>query len=580
MDSTKEEPVQPTLEEDTTSEEQGTEAQKTLDALEAIPEVMEKLADDNTQYDLHVQLIDLLKKAGLQDELEQARMNMHDIYPMSEALWLDWIQDTKKEANTVEGKTKLFQLHSLAQEDYVSITIWKDYVDFVLEDFYQGFTDDITTLDETVEDYIDNIRQDLLTAVRATSSHVKQSQMVWKPYSEFELSILERFKQDEDQLRRVKKMYLDRLAVLHIDCEDTFQAYSSFVTQYHNQEYEASMVEANKIYAKIKKAAEERDYYELQLTSTGYALDAFYQYIDYELTTKNMFALNHVRSLYERAIVYYCTDPSLWDDYILFLIERARIQAYLETTCTRAVRNCPWSGILWAHLARTYESGNKSTDQIQNIFDRALASKPVLSSIEDLVTVLLAKCDYARRKIDWEDLDEEAIIDLKVAFEESLEYVTEAFPDSGDPYYRIEKYYAFISLKRFGDVEKARELWEDVVDRHGLDTEAWIQFIQFERDQGNYERCTSLFKQAIQKKIDNPARLMDIWSTIEHEIGTLGSYEEALVRINRKQKILSRQWQSQYVKEEDTQEKKIMDREKEECASNCSKTKSKREKAK
>lgn len=157
-----------------------------------------------------------------------------------------------------------------------------------------------------------------MKAVRAASAHVKQSQEVWKLYSEFELNILGRFK-TEDQLARVKKMYLDRLAVLHIDCEDTFNAYSSFISNYENFSYEESMVHANKIYAKTKVAAEDRDYYELQLTSTGYALDSFYKYIEHEKTTKLMFSLNHVRALYERAILIYCTDPGLWNDYILFL---------------------------------------------------------------------------------------------------------------------------------------------------------------------------------------------------------------------------------------------------------------------
>lgn len=115
-------------------------------------------------------------------------------------------------------------------------------------------------------------------------------------------------------------MYLDRLATLHLDCESTFSAYSTFISTYDNSNYEDTMVKANKIYAKTKKAAEERDRYELQLDSTGYSLDAFNQYIEYEKRTKVMFSLIHVRSIYERAIVYYCTDPTLWDDYILFLV--------------------------------------------------------------------------------------------------------------------------------------------------------------------------------------------------------------------------------------------------------------------
>ncbi|CAO0790192.1 unnamed protein product [Mucor circinelloides] len=528
-----------------TAEEQ--EGQKTMQAYDELLEIKEKLVEDNTQYELHVKYIELLKKLDLQDQLEEARVAMHDIYPLTEALWLDWINDVKKDTS-VEGQIKLLSLYNHAEQDYLSINIWKDYVGYILDKFHQGFSEDIVDQDESVSEFIEQTRQDLLKAVRATTAHVKSSQEIWKPYSEFELEILERFK-DADQLNRVRKMYLDRLATLHINCEDTFSAYSTFVSNYDNSNYEDTMVKANKIYAKTKKAAEERDQYEMQLVSTGYSLDAFNQYIEHEKRTKNMHSLVYVRSIYERALVYYCTDPALWDDYILFLIEQAKVQVFLETTCLRAIRNCPWSGTLWAHLARLMEFGNKEDDQIDDIFDRALSSKLLLSSMEDLVAILLAKCDFKRRKIDWEDPDDDEVMDLRVAFEESLQYISEAFPDSGDPFYRIDKYYAYISAKRLGDMDKAKEIWQNVVEQHGLNTEAWIDYIMFERDQGHYEKCESLFKQAIQKNIDNPARLISVWSSVEHEIGTLASYETSLVKINQKSKILARQWQTQSQKQ-------------------------------
>lgn len=298
--------------------------------------------EDNTQYELHVKYIELLKKLDLQDQLEEARVAMHDIYPLTEALWLDWINDVKKDTS-VEGQIKLLSLYNHAEQDYlckcvsnvlivvslvshtvniyIAINIWKDYVGYILDKFHQGFSEDIVDQDESVSEFIEQTRQDLLKAVRATTAHVKSSQEIWKPYSEFELEILERFK-DADQLNRVRKMYLDRLATLHINCEDTFSAYSTFVSNYDNSNYEDTMVKANKIYAKTKKAAEERDQYEMQLVSTGYSLDAFNQYIEHEKRTKNMHSLVYVRSIYERALVYYCTDPALWDDYILFLVCR------------------------------------------------------------------------------------------------------------------------------------------------------------------------------------------------------------------------------------------------------------------
>lgn len=96
------------------------------------------MEQDNSQYELHVELIALLKQLQLHDQLETARLAMHDIYPMTEgiyqsrtlyrqyahifffvALWLDWIQDAKKQADTVNGQIKLLQLYDQAEQDYL-----------------------------------------------------------------------------------------------------------------------------------------------------------------------------------------------------------------------------------------------------------------------------------------------------------------------------------------------------------------------------------------------------------------------------------------------------------------------------
>ncbi|KAI9487192.1 MAG: hypothetical protein EXX96DRAFT_69472 [Benjaminiella poitrasii] len=342
-------------------DEKTKEAEDTMRAYDELLELQEKLTEDNSLYDVHIRFIELLKQLELPDQLEVARISMHDVFPLSEALWLDWINDTKKEANTPEGETKLFKLYNEAQEDYQSIVIWKDYVDYVLQKFNDQLSDN-GKMNE--DDWIDETRERLLKAVQATQYNIKQSQQIWKPYSEFELAILDRHEDDEDQLVRIRKMYLNRLAILHLEYEDTFSAYSNFISNYDNANYEQTMVEANKIYAKTKTAAEERDVFELQLADSGYSLNSFYEYIEREKRSRNMSSLNNVRSLYERAIIYYCTDANLWNDYILFLIEKARVQSFLESICLRAIRNCPWSGILWAHLARLLESGGKADEQI------------------------------------------------------------------------------------------------------------------------------------------------------------------------------------------------------------------------
>ncbi|CAO3625441.1 unnamed protein product [Cunninghamella echinulata] len=547
---------------ETMNSEEHSNTESSLEALEAIPTTMEQLAADNTNYELHIKLIDLLKQVEMNEQLESAREAMHDIYPLSEQMWLDWINDTKKEADTEEGESKLRNLYEEAEKDYLSIPIWESYEDFILDKFNTLWNQQEDKQNPELENLIETTREDLLKAVRATTYHVAKSHVIWNKYIEFEINLLESNK-SEEQFEKIKKLYLDRLGVLHIACEETFSHYSQFISNHDNNNYETSLVEANKIYSTTKSAAEDRDYFEQYLKDNNYSLDAFYQYIENEKVAKKMKSLNNVRNLYERAISYYCTDVGLWEDYICFMMEDAHVLAFLQPLALRAVRNCPWSGLLWSHLARFMEAANAPQEQIIDLFDRALTNKSLLSSLEDLVSLLLSKCDYFRRSLDWQQIgsdddDErnEALVDLRVAFEEALAYISEAFPKEGDPYYRIEKYYARMEGKHFRNFEKARQLWEDVIKKHGKNSEAWLNYIEFERSLGTANNTESLFKRAMSKNMDYPERIISAWTSVVHEEGSIASLETSIIRINKKSKLLTRQWQTALAEQEALEEEK------------------------
>ncbi|KAG2225828.1 hypothetical protein INT45_007072, partial [Circinella minor] len=346
---------------------------------------------------------------------------------------------------------------------------------------------------------------------------------------------------------------------IYIASEETFNNYSTFNTNFDNQNYEESMLKANKLYSKIKAAAEVRDQFELQLKQSNNALEDFYAYIGYEKSAWDKYSLNHTRNLYERAVTIYCTDVGLWDNYITFLLEHVRLPAFLQSIEYRAIRNCPWSGILWAHYARGLEANNADKEVVIGCFDTALSNKNLLSSLEDMVILLRAKCDYLRRLIDWSDLvttnmliiilinstaSEEYITDLRIAFEEALMYLNERFPRTPDPYYRIERYYAFVEHQLLDNEEKAREIWEERVNKRlGRSTDAWLSYIEFERSCGNIQKCQSLYKQAIIKNLDDPQRLTNVWLNMVHEIGTMDMLQDALVKVKQKENALLHQWQ-------------------------------------
>ena len=61
--------------------------------------------------------------------------------------------------------------------------------------------------------------------------------------------------------------YLMKFWNIFAASEETFNDFSTFNTNFDNQNYEESMLKANKLYSKTKAAAEVRDQYELQLVN-------------------------------------------------------------------------------------------------------------------------------------------------------------------------------------------------------------------------------------------------------------------------------------------------------------------------
>lgn len=65
-----------------------------------------------------------------------------------------------------------------------------------------------------------------------------------------------------EDVKKVKKMYLDRIAIPHVTLDETFSALSSFITKYEPEEYEQSMGKFSKINAASRKLFTEREVYE------------------------------------------------------------------------------------------------------------------------------------------------------------------------------------------------------------------------------------------------------------------------------------------------------------------------------
>ncbi|KAF0501356.1 pre-mrna splicing factor 24 [Gigaspora margarita] len=511
--------------------------------VEEIQQLLEQLSSNCYQYDVHVRYIQALRQAALFDELKDAREMMHGIFPLSEDIWLEWIQDESRLASTKEEKQRVIHLYSEAVKDYLSIKLWKEYINYIIQE-YKNFLEE---MDETGDNSgevatLEQVRSVFTEAIKKTGNVVPESHIVWDACKEFEEQILEASSRDEVQKQRVQKMYTDRLKVPHATVEKTFSDYSSFITKYDNSNYEKCMVESNMFFSQAKRRYYERDHYEQALVASGNALDKYMEYIEFEKrqSTPNWQA---IRTLYERAIVFHYLDSSLWENYIFQLIDKKFPIDMVLSVIERSVRNCPWSGDLWGHYVRVLEKECYSYDKIKNIVQRALSTGMLNNSIDELVKVLLAHCDFERRRI-MKPLNSENTLNLINIIQESLQTVKQSFP-SGDPNYRLEKY--LIEIETLNkNLTKAREIWEDIIKAHGREAEAWLRYIEWERFMGNHDglmenhdEIHKKFKRASQQNTDWPERIFDAWEQFEHQYGTLDSMEHAFMFIKKQMKIVA-----------------------------------------
>ncbi|CAG8568915.1 8945_t:CDS:10 [Acaulospora morrowiae] len=506
---------------------------------ETISSLLEQLTDNVYQYSVHVQYIQALRRAALFEELRGAREMMHRIFPLSEEMWLEWIEDESRLAVTKEEKQSVINLYSEAVKDYLSINIWSFYTNYVLNEYNDSHCQMEGMDNDSVFITLEHVRKVFKEACEETGYFVPESHKIWDPYRDFEEKILELSPSDE-QKNRVKEMYLDRLKIPHSTFEKTFADYSSFITKYDNSNYERCMIEANAFFSETKIKYYEMDRYEQELNTSSFALEKFIKYIDNEIKQPNPL-LPAIRTLYERAITLYYLDPSLWERYIFFLIEKKISYDDLLKICERSVRNCPWSGDLWSHYMRTMERGTvpNSYDEIKNIYQRALSTGMLNNNVDDLVKVIIANCDLERRTISNEGPTNLTNSDaLKSIIAEGLQTVKKAFKN-GDPLCRLEKYLIEIETIT-GNVNKAREVWERVIKRHHKESEVWLRYADWERSLGNIDEARKKYRKASQQDTDWPEQIFNAWEQFEHHYGTLEGLELAYIFIGKQMEYVKK----------------------------------------
>ncbi|KAF9571168.1 RNA-binding protein 4F [Mortierella alpina] len=497
--------------------------------LEAVATLKSTLHDDPNQYEQHTQLITLLKSADMLEELRAAREAMNSVFPLSEELWMEWIEDESNMAASEEEKKHILELYRRATSEYLSIKMWKSYIDYATQEF-------LSSLDLSESEIVvskEDMRRIFKEADKYTGHHIPESHTIWNCWRDFELQLMaDQTPAAPEDVQRVKTMYQERIAIPHADQESTFSSLSSFISEHDNTDYENTMVQNNKIMSNTRKLLSERETFEQDLISTGNSLEAFMSYLEFESNpARRLFA--RLRTLFERAVAVHCLVPVVWNDYASFLMSsNPRNKQYdlnpseVLSIAGRSVRNCPWSGDLWENRFLLMEINMRSEDEVNAMFANGLSNPALLASPQELSKMLVARCSH---KFRVSTKDEDGHNQIRQAFKHALTVMDAA---GGDPYCRLERFWIELEANVLGDHEQARKLWKDIESKQKTLSDYWISQADMEQRLQNLKGARQIFMRACNaaKHLDWPEKVFEAWLMFERQRGSVTDYKEAVVR--------------------------------------------------
>ncbi|KAJ3800908.1 hypothetical protein GGU11DRAFT_676191 [Lentinula aff. detonsa] len=518
----------------------------TLDALAGI---LEQLVENPRDFSLHVQHIRLAKSLeGMESEVISALEMLTNCFAIGDEVWLELIDIKESSVNldTVNGVEELLALYQRAEADYLSIPVLKRHIELILSR-YEYYANGAVKPDGLGQLFSTEwTRAAIMEIVNKGIGHITESHLLWDPLRDWELEILDSSASEKQSLvDHMEAFFLERLGQPHARADNTFQAYSSFTTNYKPaNQYESLLVAASKVKSRSTKAVERRDQYENALSRSQNSLEAFAHYIAYERRAKYP-DLAMTSSIYERAISEAAKRKYLgelgaeealrafwvgYSDVLRLLNAGQNLQIDLFKRATRSVPEC---GEIWARYIRCIVCVDLSSrlTSVLDLFTQACAVTQLLQNVEQLVSLILARAGFEKRLIDLGlSVDDETIPTLIGILESGIEMVRKI--PTGDSRLRLENY--LTELYRFAGVpESSVAVWQSAAKHYKNSYLVWTSYTDLLIKTDRHDEARKVFSDVAVKNLDWPEAVWEAWSLFEHFHGSVEQIDACLDKIEK-----------------------------------------------
>lgn len=230
----------------------------------------------------------------------------------------------------------------------------------------------------------------------------------------------------------------------------------------------------------------------------------------------------HVQLLYERALAAFPVTTYLWQAYAYYMQDHIKVPAATNSVYSRALRNCPWVGSLWANALRALEL-HSTCDEQQHASLYSAALQAGLQTAEDYMEVVLARLDGLRH------MSTDSVQALRRGFQQAAELMKTYFPEYLDCSLRLHAYWADCELHIGKNAAGAEAMWEEVLKGPmARYIEPWIAYVTMLVSSENHAQARRIFKRGHSRNMQENGQvyLCEAWLRFEREHGTAESFAE------------------------------------------------------
>ncbi|XP_058767200.1 uncharacterized protein LOC131640841 [Vicia villosa] len=495
-----------------------------------------ELAANPNNYDAHLQYINILRKSADVERLTKARELMSEIFPLTPTLWQQWIKDelSLHAASRPEAFSRVLQLYERATFDYLSVSLWCDYLDFVQE------------FDPVVHQCspagISKARDLFERALTAAGLHVAQGTRIWEAYRLYEQAILLTIDESdgqakEKQVQLIRSLFHRQLSIPLADMNSTLIAYKTWEVELGNfHDVSIDLIDSYphvaSAYQKALEMYNARVHLEEQISSQDISdSERLQQYMNYLKFEQSSGTPARIQVLYERAIADFPLSPELWLDYTRYLDKTLKVGKIVSNVYSRATKNCPWVGELWVRFMLSLERGHASEKDLAEIFEKSLHC--TFPTLDEYLDLFLTRVDGLRRRITFnrgEDPLEYKTI--KETFQRASDYLSPYMKNTNELLH-LHAYWAHLETKLGQDITAARGVWESFLKTCGSMWEAWTGYIAMELELGHINEARSIYKRCYSKRFSGTGSedICNSWLRFEREFGKLEDFDHALQKV-------------------------------------------------